>query len=82
MKYADYVKTNMELTGCKDLRDKKAITRTATAYLKLFFPNLKMSKEEFIKYCIEPAIELRQQIRDELWKMDREYEKVHISVKN
>ena len=70
----------MHLVGCDDLRDKKAITRTATAYLKLFFPNLKVPKEEFVKYCFKPAIELRQRIRDELWKMDKEYRKVNIRV--
>ena len=81
LKYVDYVNVKMHLSGCDDLRDKKAITRTATAYLKLLFPNLRLSNEEFIKYCVKPAIELRQKIRDELWKMDREYKKVDIKVK-
>jgi len=81
LKYGDYVNVKMHLSGCGDLRDKKAITRTATAYLKLLFPNLEVSNEEFIKYCVKPAIELRQKIRDELWKMDREYKKVDIKVK-
>ena len=80
LKYVDYVNVKMHLSGCDDLRDKKAIIRTATAYLKLLFPNLEVSNEEFIKYCVKPAIELRQKIRDELWKMDREYEKVDIKV--
>ena len=81
LKYVDYVNVKMHLSGCDDLRDKKAIIRTATAYLKIFFPNLEVSNEEFKKYCVKPAIELRQKIRDELWKMDREYEKVDIKVK-
>jgi len=81
LKYVDYVNVKMHLSGCDDLRDKKAIIRTATAYLKIFFPNLEVSNEEFIKYCVKPAIELRQKIRDELWKMDREYKKVDIKVK-
>jgi len=80
LKYTDYVNVNMHLTGCDDLRDKKAITRTATAYFKLLFPNLKVTKEEFAKYCVQPAIELRQQIRDNLWKMDKEYKKVNIGI--
>ncbi len=80
LKYTDYVNVNMHLMGCDDLRDKKAITRTTTAYLKLLSPDLKISKKEFVKYCIQPAIELRQRIRDELWKMDKEYKKVNIRV--
>jgi ATP-dependent Lon protease len=80
LKYTDYVNVNMNLVGCDDLRDKKAITRTATAYLKLLFPDLKLNKDEFTKYCIRPAIKLRQQVRDELWKLDKEYEKVNIGI--
>jgi len=82
MRYTDYVNINMNLVGCDDLRDRKAITRTATAYLKLLFPDLKVTKEEFVKHCVQAAIELRQRIRDELWKMDKEYEKVNIRIKN
>ena len=52
----------MHLVGCDDLCDKKAITRTATAYLKLLFPNLRVTKEGFVKYGVQPVIELRQQI--------------------
>lgn len=80
LKYGDFVSINMQLTGCDDLRDKKAITRNATAYLKLLFPDLKVSHEEFVNYCVRPAIELRQRIRDELWIMDKEYKQVDIGV--
>lgn len=81
LRYRDYVNVNMNLIGCDDLRDKKAITRTATAYFKLLFPDLNVTKDEFMKYCIKPAIELRQRIRDELWKVDKEYKKVDIRIK-
>ena len=33
VRYSDYVKMNMQLAGCNDLRDRKAIGRLATAYL-------------------------------------------------
>lgn len=81
IKYSDYVSININLSGCDDLRDKKAIIRTSTGFLKLIFPNLKLNNEDFIKYCIEPAITLRQKVRDELCKMDKEYKKVKIEVK-
>ena len=63
------------------MRDKKAITRLAAAYLKLIFPNLELSREEFNRYCVQPSVELRQRVRDELHKMDREYDEVKILVK-
>ena len=78
--YADYVKLNMHLEGANDLRDRKAITRLASAYLKLLFPDLRVGEEDFRLNCVEPAVELRQRVRNELHKLDAEYAEVHISV--
>ena len=78
--YAAHVKLNMHLTGSDDLRDRKAISRLASAYLKILFPDLKLTDEEFRKYCVTPAVELRQRVRDELHKMDAEYAKVIIEL--
>jgi ATP-dependent Lon protease len=78
VRYADYVKLHMNLLGCDDLRDRKAITRLATAYVKLLFPDLHLTQDEFREYCMQPAVELRQRVRDELHKMDSEYAQVNI----
>ncbi len=80
VRYADYVKIHMRLEGSNDLRDRKAISRLASAYLKLLFPNLQPSEQEFRAYCVEPAIELRQRVREELHKLDPEYASVKIST--
>ena len=76
--YAEYVSQNMHLVDCDDLRDRKAITRLATGYLKLLFPSMEPSDEQFKEYCVKPAVELRQRIRDELHKLDQEYAQVSI----
>jgi ATP-dependent Lon protease len=78
IRYGDYVKTNMRLKGSNDLRDRKAISRLASAYLKLLFPDLNLSEQEFVDYCVIPAIELRQRVRNELNKLDAEYSAVEI----
>ncbi len=78
--YTDYVNMNMQLLNCNDMRDRKAITRLASAFLKLIFPDLKVGQSEFNEYCVEPAVDLRQRVRDELHKMDSEYAKVAIGV--
>lgn len=70
----------MQLVGCNDLRDSKAIGRLATAYLKLLFPDINPTPDEFRAYCVEPAVELRQRVRDELHKLDAEYAPVSIRV--
>ncbi|MBI4642118.1 MAG: ATP-dependent protease, partial [Candidatus Tectomicrobia bacterium] len=80
VRYTDYVNQTIRLIGCDDLRDRKAIIRLATGFLKLLFPNMKCSEEEFRYYCATPAVELRQRIRDELHKIDAEYAIVTIGV--
>jgi ATP-dependent Lon protease len=64
LKFADYVAHSMRLPECEDMRDNKAIARLAEGFLKLLFPDLLVSEEEFIEYCVNPAVRMRQQIRD------------------
>ncbi|GAK60184.1 hypothetical protein U27_00075 [Candidatus Vecturithrix granuli] len=71
--YRDYVKTNMELQHCDDMRDAKAIEAGASGLLKILFPDKQPTEADFYRYCVNPAVELRQRIRDELCKLDREY---------
>lgn len=73
LRFADYVSHSMRLPECEDMRDNKAIARIAEGFLKLLFPDLQVSEEEFIEYCVNPAVRMRQQIRDELAKLDQEY---------
>lgn len=79
--YRDFVKTNMQLENSDDMRDSRAIENGATGLLKILFPNLKPSEEDFYKYCVNPALEMRQRVRDELCKMDREYVSVTMKSK-
>ncbi len=79
--YSEYVSQAMHLVNCDDLRDRKAITRLATGFLKLLFPDLQPTEEEFRDYCVRPAVALRQRVRDELHKLDPEYGKVEIGFR-
>lgn len=76
--YDEYVSENMILIDCNDLRDRKAIARQAAGFLKLLFPDLKPTPEQFREFCVKPAVELRQRVRDELHKLDPEYAQVAI----
>lgn len=71
--FRDYVKANMELVDCDDMRDSKAVEAGAAGLLKILFPDKDPSEDDFYHYCVNPALELRQRIRDELCKLDREY---------
>ncbi len=74
--YRDYVKLNMVLQNCDDMRDNKAVEAGTTGLLKIIFPNKNPTEEDFYNYCVNPTLELRQRVRDELCKLDREYESV------
>lgn len=76
--YDEYVSENMHLVNCKDLRDQKAIARLAAGFMKLLFPDLQASSDRFNEFCVRPAVELRQRVRDELHKLDPEYAVVRI----
>jgi ATP-dependent Lon protease len=73
LQYADFVTQSLRLPQCEDMRDNKAISRLAEGYLKLLFPDLNVTTEEFVEYCVNPAVRMRQQVRDELAKLDPEY---------
>lgn len=78
LRYADYVSRSLHLPQSEDMRDNKAISRLAEGFLKLLFPDLEVNEEEFISYCVNPAVRMRQQIRDELSKIDQEFKWVTI----
>jgi len=73
LQHADYVSHSMRLPECEDMRDNKAISRLAEGYLKLLFPDLNVTNDEFIEYCVNPAVRMRQQVCDELSRLDQEY---------
>ena len=82
LRYADYVSQSLHLPQCEDMRDNKAIGRLSEGFLKLLFPDLNLTDEEFVLYCVNPAVRMRQQIRDELSKIDQEYKWVTIKSQN
>jgi ATP-dependent Lon protease len=78
--YEQKIKPYMEnIVGTTDQRDIKAISRLATGYCKLLFPHGNISPDEVVQYCIKPAIELRQLVRDQLSILDPEYPAIKIS---
>ncbi len=61
-----------------DTRDTEAIKRITTGYLKLLFPNVRAAKDissyDFRKYCLKPAMEMRQIIRMQMGYADEKYQ--------
>ncbi len=78
--YTEYVTTYGQILGTKDVRDRNAIERLAAGYLKLLFPDLQVSHDELVEYCLRPAASLRQTVRDQLAELDPEYKRIIIEV--
>lgn len=78
--YEQIVQQQGGIAGTNDRRDIVAITRLATGYCKLLFPHGHMSDADFAEYCLKPAIQLRQRVRDQLAQLDPEYAQVRIRV--
>ncbi len=75
--YSSIVSELIDIPKNSDTRDTKAIIKLASAYLKLFFPNITKSedinKSEFLNYCLNPAIEKRKIIRQQIHLLDEEF---------
>lgn len=72
--YATIVDECLDIPSKPDKRDLTAIKRLCTAFVKLLFPNAKRKEDipadEFIKYCLEPAKEMRGVIKKQLCIID------------
>lgn len=76
--YEQIVQQRSTITGTNDRRDIVAITRLAAGYCKLLFPHGELTDDDFVEYCLRPAISLRQRVRDQLSLLDPEYVRVKI----
>ncbi|MCS6777746.1 MAG: BREX system Lon protease-like protein BrxL [Chloroherpetonaceae bacterium] len=54
-------------------RNEEAVRAIATGFFKILFPDRELSTEEFYRYCIRPALRMRQLIWDQLYALDAEY---------
>lgn len=74
--YANIVTESITVPRGSDMRHVKAVQRTATAYLKLLFPQITRKDDldlnDFYTYCLKPAIHRRDIVRKQCAIMDRE----------
>lgn len=77
MSYRAIVEKIVDIPERSDTRDTEAIKRMATAYLKLLFPHIRsefdVDKQEFMDYCLVPAMRMRRIIKLQQGMIDTEY---------
>jgi len=68
--YDALVSECLDIPKKADKRDVTAIERLCSGFLKLIFPHATkksdITQEDFVKYCLEPAKDMRQIIRTQL----------------
>jgi len=69
--HMSFVKDHTEADD--DLRDIKAVQRLSAAFLRLLFPDLLVRQDEFERYCLQPAKEMRTLVRQQMRALDSEY---------
>lgn len=66
-------------------RDETAILKTASGLLKILYPHLQLTLQDYQRDCLEPAREIRQQIRKILYNLDDEFKpygkEIYVDVK-
>ena len=74
LSYAAVVEQLIDYPAKADKRDMTAIKRLCTALMKLLFPHVQSvddsDREDFIHYCLEPALEMRAVIKKQLCIID------------
>ena len=55
------------------IRDEQAILKSASGFLKILYPHLNLTLQDYERDCLQPAIKMRQQIRNLLYHLDDEF---------
>ncbi|BAM69675.1 conserved hypothetical protein [Methanothermobacter sp. CaT2] len=75
--YRNVVQKLVDVPKDADTRDKNAIIKLSTAYLKLLFPHVEspedIDKSDFKLYCLEQAIKMREIIKTQISYIDPEF---------
>jgi len=71
--HSDFVKSHLYSTG--DIRDLRAVERISTGLLKLLYPDLQVTTDDFERYCVDMGKELRGIIREQMAVKDSEYKR-------
>jgi ATP-dependent Lon protease len=71
--FMSFVQNHTAFDDKTTIRDQKAVMKTASGFLKLLYPHLQLTLQDFKRDCLDPAVQLRQQIRNLLYTFDDEF---------
>jgi ATP-dependent Lon protease len=77
-----YCARQIQLSGGRPYRrNEESVRSIAAGLMKLQFPGGEPTPEEFARYCLKPAVTLRQLIWDQLYLLDGEYRQYEPSIR-
>ncbi|WP_225884079.1 BREX system Lon protease-like protein BrxL [Prochlorothrix hollandica] len=62
------------------MRDQNAILKSASGFLKILYPHLSLTPDDYDRDCLQPARQLRQFIRNSLYHLDEEFRQYGLSI--
>ncbi len=71
--FMTYVQHHTYFDKNTTVRDQNAILKAASGFLKLLYPHMKLTLMDYQHDCLEPAVKLRQLIRNSLYNLDEEF---------
>lgn len=72
-RFYHYAQSHTKFISNVSGRDQNYILKSASGFLKIFYPSLNLTEEEYLFNCLKPARFLRQQIHSLLYNLDDEY---------
>lgn len=72
-RFISYAKDHTQFENNVTVRDQNAILKSASGFLKILYPHLELTSSDFYRECLEPAIKLRQSIRNSQYYLDDEF---------
>jgi ATP-dependent Lon protease len=74
LSFDQYVARRLRLEGSRPYqRNHSAVQSIATGMMKILFPHGEVTDGQFERYCLAPAIQLRQLVWDQLFRLDPEF---------
>jgi ATP-dependent Lon protease len=80
--YDEWTRSRVQFPEKVSIRDEEAIISLAAGLLKILYPHLEVSNSAFDNYCLQPAMQMRQIVRNQMWQLDEEYRQTdkHLSA--
>lgn len=80
LEYDSFCGRKIEIVGKGYKRNSDAVQQIASGMLKLLFPDMRVSDEDFYRYCVSTGVKYRQLVWNQLYENDAEYRQFEAKI--